>query len=230
MCSPPGGATSRCRICASRLSPENREILQSSVPEALFVDASDAEGSGSRSRGVRCARGGSGDWGRRGSGERLNRLLETKGLGGVALDADALTLLGAGRLPAFSDAAGPNRRLLTPHPGEMARLGAEPSEIRANSVQVCRRGAEQWAAALPPEGPTLADHQCGGRTGRLSATGSSDLARAGIGDVLTAWLGRFSREVPMHSSRGRWPSISRVGLLRSPAAERRSSLPTWQIA
>ena len=171
--------------------PENREILQSSVPEALFVDASDAEALDRAVAESDALVAGPGIGVDEGSEERLNRLLETKGLSGVALDADALTLLGAGRLPAFSDAAGPNQRLLTPHPGEMARLGAEPGEIRANPVQVCRRGADQWAAALLLKGQPSLITNAGVGPVWLSTTGSSDLARAGMGDVLTGVAGAF---------------------------------------
>ncbi len=170
---------------------ENREILQSSVPEALFVDASDAEELGRAAQESDAIAVGPGMGVDEESAERLNGLLGVKGLSGVVLDADALTLLGDGRLPAFSDAAEPNRRLLTPHPGEMARLGADPAEIRGNAVQVCRRGAEQWAAALLLKGQPSLITNAGMGPVWLSTSGSSDLARAGIGDVLTGVAGAF---------------------------------------
>ncbi len=171
--------------------PDNREILQRSVPEALFVDASDADALGQATAECDALAAGPGMGVDEEAAERLNGLLETEGLGGVVLDADALTLLGAGRLPALSVAAVPTRRLLTPHPGEMARLGATADEIREDPVRVCKQGTERWAAALLLKGhPSLITEAEKG-TVWLSGTGSSDLARAGIGDVLTGVAGAF---------------------------------------
>ncbi len=123
--------------------------------------------------------------------DRLNGVLSSEGPSAVVLDADALTLLGAGRLPAFSEAADPRRRLLTPHPGEMARLGADREKVLADPLAVCRNGAKQWASALLLKGhPSLITDSADGVVW-LSTSGSSDLARAGIGDVLTGAAGAF---------------------------------------
>jgi NAD(P)H-hydrate epimerase len=103
--------------------------------------------------------------------------------GPIVLDADALNLAASG---AFDLRATSRRRaaLITPHPGEMARLlgteGASPTD-RASTARaaaarfgcsVLLKGAPSLVAE--PEGALLVDSQS-----------SSDLAVAGMGDVLT---------------------------------------------
>ena len=171
--------------------PENREVLQSSVPEALFVDTLDAEALGDAVAECDALAAGPGMGVDERSAEQLDRLLETDRLSGLVLDADALTLLGAGQLPAFPNAATPDRRLLTPHPGEMARMGVDSDEIRQDPVGVCRHGAGQWDSVLLLKGQPSLIAAAGEGPVWLSATGSSDLARAGVGDVLTGVAGAF---------------------------------------
>lgn len=171
--------------------PDNREILQSRVPEAVFVNVLDSAALAAAARESDAVAAGPGIGVDEGAGERLDALLRIRGLGGVVLDADALTLLGAGRLPAFSQAAVSGRRLLTPHPGEMARLGEEPEDIRSRPVEVCRRGAKRLRSALLLKGQPSLITGPEGETVWLSSSGSSDLARAGVGDVLTGVAGAF---------------------------------------
>ena len=171
--------------------PENRDVLQAAVPEAVFVDASDAAALGEALDESDALAAGPGMGIDDEAAGRLNRLLESERLGGVVLDADALTLLGTGRLPALPSAADRKRRLLTPHPGEMARLGAQPDEIRAEPVRVCRQGADRWDSALLLKGQPSLITDAGPGPVWLSATGSSDLAQAGVGDVLTGAASAF---------------------------------------
>jgi ADP-dependent NAD(P)H-hydrate dehydratase / NAD(P)H-hydrate epimerase len=172
-------------------APQNREILQAAVPEAIFVDATETE------HLTRCAQdcdvlaAGPGMGTGEADAERLNRLLALPGLEGVVLDADALTLLGAGSLPAFPGETPASRRLLTPHPGEMARLGAVPDDIRNLPLEVCRAGAERWASAVLLKGAPSVIAAPDEPHVLVSGTGSSDLARAGMGDVLTGAAGAF---------------------------------------
>jgi NAD(P)H-hydrate epimerase len=169
----------------------NREILQSGVPEALFVDVSDPDALAAAVSECDALAAGPGMGIDDAAAKRLNEILQADGLPGVVLDADALTLLGEGKLPAFSGAAKANRRLLTPHPGEMARLGAGPAEIQADPVLACRDGAARWASSLLLKGqPSLISAEEGGAVW-MSTGGSSDLARAGVGDVLTGVAGAF---------------------------------------
>lgn len=183
-------------------APENRVILQSAAPEAVFVDITDADALLEAARASDALAAGPG-WGTgEQAAERLNHLLEEGAPPGVLLDADALTLLGAGRLPAFARAGDRGRRLLTPHPGEMARLGGSEERIREAPLTVAREGARKWEAALLLKGtPSVVaspgDDEGNGSGGKgggpvmVSMTGSSDLARAGMGDVLTGVAGAF---------------------------------------
>jgi len=171
--------------------PENRELLLSAVPEAIFLDATNEEALWSAVRSADVLAAGPGMGVGDAEAERLDSLLALPDLKGVVLDADALTLLGGGKLPSFSGKVPAGRRLLTPHPGEMARLGGDPEEIRASPLQTCREGARRWQAVLLLKGvPSLVGDPDGGPV-RVSTSGSSDLARAGIGDVLTGVAGAF---------------------------------------
>ena len=171
--------------------PENREILQAALPEALFVNVLDGEALGEAAESSDALAAGPGIGMDRDAGRRLDVLFTIPGPRGLLLDADALTLLGAGALPAFARASSPARRLLTPHPGEMARLGAPRGEIRARPVGVARRAAERYRSAVLLKGqPSLLASGTEERVW-VSTGGSSELARAGTGDVLAGVAGAF---------------------------------------
>jgi len=194
--------------------PENRTIVQSAAPEVVFVDATDPAALRTAAEASDALAAGPG-WGTDdGAVERLNGILESAAPPAVLLDADALTLLGEDRLPAFAGAGRPGRRLLTPHPGEMARLEGGVDAVMADPLTAARAGAARWSAAVLLKGTpsVVAPEGQGGRGGGrarssgadtvdgpgppggpvlVSGTGSSDLARAGMGDVLTGVAGAF---------------------------------------
>lgn len=183
--------------------PENREILQKTVPEAIFVDVTDPVALQAAARDSDALAAGPGMGVNDEAARRLDRLMAEGAFSGVLLDADAVTLLGAGRLPAFAGAAAASRRLLTPHPGEMARLGADPEEIRRDPVEVCRRESERLDATLLLKGQPSLVSRADEALVWVSGAGSSDLARAGIGDVLTGAAGAFlARGVDAHEAAG----------------------------
>jgi hydroxyethylthiazole kinase-like uncharacterized protein yjeF len=100
----------------------------------------------------------------------------------VVVDADGLFALGP--------AAGPlNPRstvVLTPHDGEYVRLmDARPGPDR---IDAARRLAVAWGAVALLKGPTTAVAEPGGRV-LLGLTGTSRLATAGTGDVLSGMIG-----------------------------------------
>ena len=171
--------------------PENRELLQASLPEALFVNVLDAEALKKAAEASDTVAAGPGMGVDEAAGSRLDALLERPGPRGLLLDADAMTLLGAGALPAYSHACLPARRLLTPHPGEMARLGWAPDEIRARPVEVSRRGAKRYGSALLLKGQPSLVASGTDESFWVSSSGSSNLARAGTGDVLAGVAGAF---------------------------------------
>lgn len=100
----------------------------------------------------------------------------------VVIDADALTAL-AGHTEIL--AAMQAQKVLTPHPGEMARLtGLEIAEIEADRINVAKKYAEEWQAIVVLKGaPTVIG--CPNGTVYVNSTGNSSLATGGSGDVLT---------------------------------------------
>lgn len=103
----------------------------------------------------------------------------------VVLDADGINCL-CQTLPSLTDRAGST--VLTPHPGEMARLIGESAEIiNAGRVEVARRFARQYGCTLVLKGaPTVTASGQGPVV--LNPTGNSGLAKGGSGDVLTGLL------------------------------------------
>ena len=75
--------------------------------------------------------------------------------------------------------------ILTPHPGEMARLlGVSVRDVQADRVAAARRAAAEWGATIVLKGAhTLIAHPDGRAFFNLS--GNAGMATAGSGDVLT---------------------------------------------
>lgn len=172
-------------------APENRTILQGGAPEAIFVDADDPEALGDGVEGGDALVIGPG-LGVDGKGEeRLKRALEARGGRPLLLDADALTLIGAGRGPDLEELAARGPVLLTPHPGEMARLvPGKGDRIREDRVEVARELAAATGCAVLLKGlPSLVADPEGGV--RVDSVGTSDLATAGMGDLLSGVCGSF---------------------------------------
>jgi NAD(P)H-hydrate epimerase len=108
--------------------------------------------------------------------------------GAAVVDADALTHF-AGRLADLRGAKG--RRVLTPHPGEMARLlGISTREVEADRFAAVARAVEESGAVVLLKGArTLI-----GAPGELpvvNPTGTPAMATAGAGDVLSGVLGAY---------------------------------------
>jgi ADP-dependent NAD(P)H-hydrate dehydratase / NAD(P)H-hydrate epimerase len=104
----------------------------------------------------------------------------------MVVDADALTAL-AGK-PGLCRAA-PAPRLLTPHPGEAARLlGCTIAEVQVDRIASARRLAADSGAIVALKGArTVVAHPDGRVT--LNPTGNPGMATGGTGDVLTGVAG-----------------------------------------
>ncbi|MBK9029777.1 MAG: NAD(P)H-hydrate dehydratase [Myxococcales bacterium] len=101
------------------------------------------------------------------------------------IDASGLGHL-VGRLEVVAQARGPV--VLTPHPGEAARLlGVTPREIEADRPAAVRALAAATRAVVLLKGPRtlVCDGAAGGDTIAINPTGGPALATAGSGDVLT---------------------------------------------
>lgn len=106
----------------------------------------------------------------------------------MVVDADALSAL-AGHLDLLDEAPAP--RLLTPHPGEMARmLGTSIAEVQADRIETVRAFCDRHRAYLVLKG---ARSVLGGPDGRvfINDTGNPGMATGGSGDVLTGMIGAF---------------------------------------
>lgn len=104
--------------------------------------------------------------------------------GGAVLDADALNALAAGQLAAPL----PNNCVLTPHPGEMARLlHTTPAAVQADRAACAAQCARATGCVVVLKGPgTLIAAPSGAM--RRNTTGNAGLARGGSGDVLAGMI------------------------------------------
>jgi NAD(P)H-hydrate epimerase len=106
----------------------------------------------------------------------------------MVLDADALV----GRSFGPTDAI----RVLTPHPGEMARLtGKSIAEIQRERVGAARDFAGQHGVTLVLKGQRTAIAFAGGRVW-INPTGTPALGKGGSGDVLTGMIAGFLAQFP----------------------------------
>ena len=166
--------------------PENREVLQGALPEAVFVDVTDPEALADAVEASRALAIGPGLGTSDRAAERLARVLQNDRP--RVLDADALNLVAAGEGPSLEAMGAEAPTLITPHPGEMGRLDPEGSEddpVSRSRAMASEKGVHVLLKGMPsvvasPEGGVLVDTAV-----------TSDLAKAGIGDVLTGVAGAF---------------------------------------
>ncbi len=124
-----------------------------------------------------------------GRSEKAARLL--KRLAGSAkpavFDADALNLSGG----AVFFAGRPAPTILTPHPGEAARLlGTDAGSVNADRIAAARRIAALSGAVVVLKGFRSVVCEPAGRTA-LVLSGNPGMASGGTGDVLTGMAGAF---------------------------------------
>ena len=161
---------------------KNRIILQSSLPEALFVpwdedlrpwlDWADAvavgPGLGKTARSLELLRQVLSDW-----------------HGFLAVDADALNLLAEN--PELLPLAG-NRAVFTPHPGEMGRLAACPGgEAAAFPIPTAENYSRKNGCIVVLKGARTVVTD--GSETMISTFGNEGMATGGSGDTLTGIIG-----------------------------------------
>ncbi|MBI1956598.1 MAG: NAD(P)H-hydrate dehydratase [Acidobacteria bacterium] len=111
----------------------------------------------------------------------------------IVVDADGLN--------AFAGAAellqgGGRKLILTPHPGEMARLtGRSTKEIQARRVEVAREFAMQHKVFVVLKGHRTLVAEPGGQV-YVNPTGNPGMATAGTGDVLTGMIAGLLAQHP----------------------------------
>ena len=123
------------------------------------------------------------------SGVFIRRFLiseEVAAVNGVVLDADGLNLVSSD-MSVLPNAVAP--LVLTPHPGEMARLaGLSISEVQSQRLTLTRSSAAEWGCHVVLKGANTVvatpDHRA-----RVSELAQPALSTAGTGDVLSGAIG-----------------------------------------
>jgi hydroxyethylthiazole kinase-like uncharacterized protein yjeF len=113
----------------------------------------------------------------------------------VVIDADALNILAA--KPVLLTKLAKGRTLvLTPHPGEMARLtGLTVAEVQARRLETARAFAERTEVTLVLKGSrTLIAHPNGEVA--VNTTGNPAMAKGGSGDLLTGLIAGLLAQYP----------------------------------
>jgi NAD(P)H-hydrate epimerase len=164
-------------------------ILEVKLTEAMTLPLPETEGGSLSSAGLevvvqRLSASGAGavgpGFGRDPEGEALVRGVLEAAPCPLVLDADALNLLspaGPGTFPAAC--------VLTPHPGEMARLlGTTVEAIQSNRIEIARQAAERLGCVVVLKGAATVVAAPDGRLG-VNSSGGPALATGGTGDVLT---------------------------------------------
>ena len=106
----------------------------------------------------------------------------------MVVDADALNIL-AGHPAMIGQAEGP--RILTPHPGEMARLtGRSSKAVQADRLEIAARFARDYSVLLVLKGAATVIAHPDGRLA-INSTGNPGMATGGMGDVLAGLIGGF---------------------------------------
>jgi NAD(P)H-hydrate epimerase len=116
----------------------------------------------------------------------VRRLVQDSALP-MVIDADGLTAL-CGHTHLLDIQAG-RQTILTPHPGEMARLtGLTVAEIQADRFTVARDFAVRYRVVLVLKGARTLVASPDGQV-HVNSTGHAGLASGGMGDVLTGLIG-----------------------------------------
>lgn len=153
--------------------------------------------------------------------EALWRLLNAKASEAVplVLDADALNLLSL-EPGSVKSLARRHKLVLTPHPGEMARLtGMTVVEIEHDRVGTARRFAREHGVTLVLKGSrTLVAHANGEVA--VNTTGNPGMAKGGSGDVLTGILAAMLAQFPGKISQAVEAAVCLHGLAGDIAALR----------
>ena len=172
------------RVCSA---PENREILQRSTPEAIYVDASDGAAIEAALEDTDAVALGPGLGTKAFAVELANKVAEGPQRP-LVIDADALNLAAEGILDLR--ALGKSQPVLsTPHAGEMSRLLAESkSNVIEDRLTALREAVERFGHCFLLKGTPSLIASPDSRI-LVGSQGTSDLAVAGMGDTLTGVCG-----------------------------------------
>jgi len=169
--------------------PANREILQRTCPGAIFVSWEDEA---DRARVVEWAAALAIGPGLGRAGERrqvVEEALGSRGSRPVVLDADGLSVFegGIGELAGLLNSGD----IVTPHPGELARLtGVSLEDVLADPPAAARAAAADLGCVVLLKGSPSYVAEAG-QPLRVSTTGGPEVASGGTGDVVTGLIGAY---------------------------------------
>lgn len=206
---------------------ENREIIQQSLPEALLLTYTEdsfeqEEWKEKWKKSVSWADAyvlGCGCGQSEMIREMVTSLLQETGKI-LVLDADALNLLARNpKLSALANSSGA-QKILTPHPGELARL--LQTTVEAVTENLCRAAAlaaEKYQGVVAGKDAVTAVAAPGEKI-YLNHSGNSGMATAGSGDVLAGIIGGLAvqKEAAYEAA---WKGVYLHGLAGDRAAEQK---------
>lgn len=171
------------------IEPQVTEVMTIPLPETDNgrLDASAMAVIKTHFAGKRCLAIGPGIGTGDGAGQLLFSLLEQAKVP-LVIDADGINLL-AGDAKALKKVRVPV--VITPHPGEMARLlHTTPKHIQEDRIECARDVAGTFGVHVVLKGAaTVIAHPDGSAC--INATGNSGMASGGMGDVLTGLIAGF---------------------------------------
>jgi NAD(P)H-hydrate epimerase len=172
-------------LCTTAVSYENRTAVVTAHPEIMTLVYKGKEDLFPALKPFDCIMAGPGMGNNRETFEIVSRLLQQAG-GPLVLDADALNAL-QGELKLLEKPTYQRRHplIITPHPGEFARLtGLSSAEIRRARIDVSREFALRYNVFVVLKGHHTIIATPGGRV-FVNPTGNPGMATAGSGDVLS---------------------------------------------
>jgi NAD(P)H-hydrate epimerase len=114
----------------------------------------------------------------------------------LVIDADGLNLLAPADGNTF-----PGNSVITPHPGELARLlGTTVPCVQSNRMEAVRTAAARFGCVVLLKGPSTLISRPDGKVA-INTSGSAALATGGSGDVLTGIVGAcLARGIPAYEA------------------------------
>lgn len=175
---------------------ENRELIQTAVPEALLTTLSDADTIELREQKIKeavswadLAAAGPGIGTDKEAAQTLKLFLRALDKKPLILDADALNLLSEdSELQVFLRERAPFSTVVTPHPGELARLtGKAVGELKDQAPAAEWTWVEDYGCILTAKDAVTHIYTPQGNC-YVCDSGHSGMATAGSGDVLTGMM------------------------------------------
>jgi NAD(P)H-hydrate epimerase len=184
-------------LCTAAVPPQNRDLSVLAHPEVMTLPFKKPEEISARLDEFSCVLAGPG-MGESPDTLRTVAMLLQKAKSPLVLDADAINVLD-GQAPLLRG-RGQRPLVLTPHPGEFARLtGRTVRDVQQDRLNLAREFALQQGAYLVLKGHHTLTVSPQGRVW-VNQTGNPGMATAGSGDVLGGLIaGLVAQHYPRHA-------------------------------